>query len=1199
MVGSMASPSEIGSPAPRAAGERSTPPPAGPAPRRGRVWPSLPTLSPRHGLLLLALVIVYLSHPLTWVGLGHDASARLGAPLWAPPAGLALVLVAWFGPRACAAVLGGCALLLLAQHALLDLWQTSFTLSAASAPLLAWVAFDAGLTFAEAGVAWWLFHTRGRGHRELADPHSTILFVLLVPGAVAALAAAFRLLAAHLLALPGLPPGGLFLQYAGYWLDRALGILVVAPPLLVTLTPWLDARRLVDPDADAAGQAPRASRGPRAEPRRLETARAAASCGDWVEVAGLAAAAGLICLVLSRLHGRELMGWQLWGVQTLLIVWASLRQGLRGGTIVAAAAAALPLVARRLWPAAPPGGEDPYFLPLLQAHLAAQCSVGLLVAAASSWARLQEVGYRQIVAHVPVVIYSARLVPARGAPPEPASPSGPTPDPGLGVGVAEVTLASAACTQLLGLPAEELVGDYSRWLARVHPEDRIVVLAALDQLARQDGPVTCEYRLAGPEEAPSGADESAPRREAAAPVAPSAALQPRWLRDTLAPHRDASGKLVGWEGVVTDITEQRRLADDLRRTTSMFHALVGNLPTGVFFIQGPHGQPVLVNARARQLLGTREDAAAGLEHLPRVYRLFKPDGTLYPAEELPVYQALKQGRTTMRDDIVVHRPDGRRTPLVTWAAPVVLGQRGTRTATACAVWVLEDLTALHQAEAARKDSESRLRAIIEGIAEGLFVHDARGIISHCNPAASAFFSQPAEQARGRTIFELGWDFVREDGSPLPREQHPCELVLRTGRPVRHVVLGMRRGQGGGEQSGSGLTRWAMVNAMPLGQGGCVTTFTDVGAYLQAREAIRVSEERYRGLVESLPLVLVQVDPNLRLTYANPILTTIAGYTLAEVAEPAAWASILHPEDVAPAQELSRSALAGRPARGEVRYRAKDGSEKVAYVFTQPRTQEGRVVGATALMLDVTRERRLEAELERARRLELIGRLSSGVAHDFNNLLCVVLNLTDLASGHLPEGHPVHADLRRIGEASEQAAGLAAQLLSFSRQKPQAPRRIDLNEVARRTLELLRATLPEGITLDAALAGDGAEVLADETQIQQVLMNLCLNARDAMPGGGTLRVTTACEPTGPWDLNAPKASDGAAKGWVRLSVADSGQGMSADLRGRIFEPFFSTKEGGTGLGLAVVQQIVESYGGRIEVHSEPNQGARFDIRWPRA
>ena len=129
---------------------------------------------------------------------------------------------------------------------------------------------------------------------------------------------------------------------------------------------------------------------------------------------------------------------------------------------------------------------------------------------------------------------------------------------------------------------------------------------------------------------------------------------------------------------------------------------MANLPAGVFFVQGPAGRPILVNNRARQLLGRREDASASLDHLSEVYRLFRSDGSLYPVEELPVYQALRRGVAAMRDDIVVHRPDGRRVPLVTWAAPVRLA--GALGASDAAVWVLEDLTAMHQAEAARSAS---------------------------------------------------------------------------------------------------------------------------------------------------------------------------------------------------------------------------------------------------------------------------------------------------------------------------------------------------------------------------------------------------------------------------------------------------------------------------------------------------------------
>src|SRR5262249_42798140 len=224
-----------------------------------------------------------------------------------------------------------------------------------------------------------------------------------------------------------------------------------------------------------------------------------------------------------------------------------------------------------------------------------QCGAAVLIASAAAWVRLNETGYRQVVAHIPVVIYSARLSPpAAGATATPiAIPTRPEeetrtnnlglaetrrdsagtipPEQASGARIAqaaEITLVSSASVRLLGCPAEELLGDYQRWLSFVHVDDREVLLAALEQLARQEFPVTCEYRLAG-------TDSGSAKRGVASADPPRKA---RWLRDVLAPHRDAAGRLIGWEGVVTDVTEQRALADDLRRTTSMFNALVSNLP---------------------------------------------------------------------------------------------------------------------------------------------------------------------------------------------------------------------------------------------------------------------------------------------------------------------------------------------------------------------------------------------------------------------------------------------------------------------------------------------------------------------------------------------------------------------------------------------------------------------------------------------
>ncbi len=1006
-------------PAPGVPAPGPTPPPPD-APRAGaptRRWP----------LLLGGLVLLHLNNPLIW---------DLHSPaLWFPPAGLALVLVAWLGPAGA---------LLAAGDGLLVGLQLVLT-GAGWAPVGPAV-LGGLLTALEAACAWWLYSRATRGTGSLGDPRSATLFLLIVPGAVGGVFALLRVgLCRVLAAWPTWlsDPAGMGWYYLGFaWVSDALGSLALAPVMLVVATPCLvrlglipgELRRL-DPE--------------RALPRRL-------TWGDRLELTGLALGTGVLGLILAVGYGGgDVSAWQLWGLPLLLIVWACLRQGVRGGTVVTAAAAILclavgPLVA---------GGRMP--LTPLQGNLLAQCMAALLVGSSVTWIRAREARYRQVVAHIPVVLYSVRVVDwARQA----------------RLPRAEITFISPAARQVFGGEPEQLLGDLDRWLRRVHPQDQELVAAALAQLCMDHRPVTYEYRLV-----PAAAPAPGGHREAPAGDATAFPPADRWVRDTIVPQVGADGRVEGWEGVAEDITEQRALAGDLQRTTRMFHALVANLPAGVFFVHGPTGQPILVNARARHLLGQREDATAGLAHLPEVYRLFRSDGTLYPAGELPVSKALNQGITCMCDDLVVRRPDGRRIPLVSWAAPVQLnGHRGPD----AAVWVLEDLTALRQAEAARQES---------------------------------------------------------------------------------------------------------------------------------LEVLRQSEEKYRGLVETLPLMLWQCDRAMQMTYVNPATQAVLGYGLEELRRPEDWKALVYPEDLGRVAEIERTTLAGETCRAEIRLRARDGSQKVCYALCQPHRHHGEVAGLTVLAVDMTRERHLEHELQRVQRLELIGRLAGGIAHDFNNLLTVVLTLSDLAQDYVPPEHPVRDFLRRIDEAGEQAARLAGQLLTFSKPRRAASRRVDVNPVIAKTLDMLRGTLPSAIQVKSELGVHDLFVEADETRLQQVIMNLCLNARDAMPHGGQLVVQTAVDtgcgpgdgegetlpPGGPARPPSLSCASRPATTWVRLTVGDTGHGMEEDVKARIFDPFFSTKERGTGLGLAVVQQIIESFGGRVKVWSKPGQGTRFDVWLPRA
>ena len=303
-------------------------------------------------------------------------------------------------------------------------------------------------------------------------------------------------------------------------------------------------------------------------------------------------------------------------------------------------------------------------------------------------------------------------------------------------------------------------------------------------------------------------------------------------------------------------------------------------------------------------------------------------------------------------------------------------------------------------------------------------------------------------------------------------------------------------------------------------------------------------------------------------------------------------NLFFPDDPTALRELLGWALAGHTGRREIRFRTRQGEDKAGFFLVQPRRESAHgqtVVGATLLLMDVTRERKLEEDLQRAQRMELVGRLASGIAHDFNNVLTAILALVHLARERLPVGHPVIADLDAINSASEQACNLAAEMLAFGKARRgviEAPATGgDLNRVARKTLGLLRSTMPSTILLEASLADGDLPVEIDDTRLQQVVMNLCLNARDAMPQGGRLQVRTVRE-----DKNGST--------WARLSVEDTGAGMPEPIRAQVFDPFFSTKETGTGLGLAVVQQITESHGGRVEVWSEEGKGSRFDV-WLRS
>jgi PAS domain S-box-containing protein len=1126
--------------------------------------------------VVVGLAALHLSNPLTW-GMSYPG-------VWFPPAAIALLLVAWIGRGAG---------ILIAIDAVLVAVQATLTGHG-----LPWgsgligclgACLDAPLSALEAIAAWHLYHTVARCSRRPTEPVAASLFLFIIPGLVTG---SFAFL--HAVLAPGPTEISFSAWFGSLWLSRALAILAIAPVGLVTMTLTLLKYGLAIPEVPDADRH-------HDIPVRL-------TIGDIVELVGLvggtALLAGLLAAAARHDNGAS---WQLWMLTLLLIVWASLRQGVRGATIAASSAAIAALI-----PVVVEGSHATWAFPV-QGYVLAFCTTGLLVGVSSEWMQLTEFRGRLLVGHVPIVIYSARLHGKRIQ---------PTPLDRI-----EITYLNAATALVLKRQRDQLLGSYTRWMQQVHAQDREVLQAALSQLIAHEQSVTVEYRLAaaGDEEVPNS--ETAPTSISThdLPLASERPTKLTWVRDTLVPTFDANHQLVGWEGVVLEITEQRLLADDLRRTTKMFHSLVTNLPAGVFFVHAPSGRPILVNARARELLGQPADLSARLPQWTEVYRLHRPDGSAYPTEDLPVSVALRNGITNMRDDIVVHRRDGRKIPLITWAAPLDLRGRGAPDA---AVWVLEDMTALRKAEAAHRESEARLRTLIETMAEGLVVCDRNGIIVESNPAAAALLGLPHGEVVGQSVASKFWTYRREDGTALPIEEHPVFRSLQTGQPTQDEVIGIvvsrseceatqcakaKETTGSAQEDtpwGNQLftlsddrsqvgVRWLLFSTRPLLRGNdartlrIVTTFTDITALRRAANVVRTSEARYRGLIESMPLMLLQSDLNGRIIYINPALHDLTDYNLRDLQKPDGWRVLVVTEDQSRWQTARSEALQGRENRLELRLKARDGGERTCLVLVQPRRSHDEIVGVDTLILDMTTQRQLERKLQRSQHMELAGRLASGLAHDFNNQLTVILNLVALVQSQVESNHPVQTDLESITEAGEQAARLAAQLLTFSKQRQLNTKRLDLGAATERILTLLRATLPRSIQLDFACDKTGLDIVADETQIQQLLMNLILNAKDAMPGGGRLTVRLGA------DAPAESTGSNASAGWVHLSIEDTGHGMTEQTRLHIFDPFFTTKANGTGLGLAVVNQIVESSGGKLAVRSQWGKGTCFDIWLPRA
>jgi PAS domain S-box-containing protein len=486
----------------------------------------------------------------------------------------------------------------------------------------------------------------------------------------------------------------------------------------------------------------------------------------------------------------------------------------------------------------------------------------------------------------------------------------------------------------------------------------------------------------------------------------------------------------------------------------------------------------------------------------------------------------------------------------------------------------------------RSEQTGSSNALIVGL-------NAQGCIDLFNGAAETATGYRMEEVTGRSWCE----------SLIPSEDRPLFLAkfaaFAAGRQADLSEVGRIATRSGQAR----LIQWQVSPIRKEGRFlGTISIGFEAASGMPAEIALRESEQQLHKIlsaVEQSPISVIITDINGRIEYINPKLTEVSGFSWADLA--GQTTKMLESGEM-PQQEyqaLWETIRSGREWKGELHTKTKSGGLLWQHTNISPiRNKQGEITHFVAVMEDVTLRKGLEQQLHQAQKMEAVGTLAGGIAHDFNNLLTAINGYSDMVLSKLDKADPMRGEIEEIKKAGARAAGLTRQLLAFGRKQVLCPKVLDLNKVLSGINELITGVIRNQIELVTCFQPNLGRVRADPGQIEQVIINIVINARDAMPHGGKLVILTADVNIEPDDmLKHPGMEPGP---YVLLAMSDTGAGMDSDTLSHVFEPFFTTKDvgKGTGLGLSTAYGIIKQSGGHIFASSQPGTGSTFEIFLPR-
>ncbi|AMW03886.1 hypothetical protein GEMMAAP_01570 [Gemmatimonas phototrophica] len=608
------------------------------------------------------------------------------------------------------------------------------------------------------------------------------------------------------------------------------------------------------------------------------------------------------------------------------------------------------------------------------------------------------------------------------------------------------------------------------------------------------------------------------------------------------------------------------------------HRLLHDLDVGVV-VQDRQLRIVYANPKATTLLGITTDEITTRTTVDERWDVIAPDGTPVLDDAHPGPRALRTGAPVTGVVLGVRRSDAaERVWIMVSAIPEFDAQQQVER-------VVISFSDVSMAQRSLRAHEAMYQSVFRSMSEGLVIHNMDGTIRAANAAAERVLGLTVEQMTGRSPMDPRWRLVRTDGTPVGSDFIPSEITTRTG-VASQAIIGVHRP--------SGELAWLDVHADPLREpgeahmSGVLATFTDITAERLATLALESSRAQLQRVLDAVPGIvytfLHRPNGQGQITFAAGRITEVTGLDAQQVRDnPQLIFSVIDDASAQRVWEKIEAAAAARESYEQViQFRLPDGEVRWASTYGIPEdTAEGLLY--TGVVLDVTREQRMADALRNSQRREAMGEMAGGIAHNFNNMLAVILPNVQLAREGATGTTAQHlADAER---AALSASDLVKRMLGLGRVEMRDDLQVDLVPIVREALHFCRQTFDRAITIADDIAVAAAHVRGSASSMQQVVLNLLLNARDAMQGAARSELTV-------------HLSHG-ADGQVVLSVTDTGAGMSADTLRRIGEPFYTTKPpgSGTGLGLASAFHSINEAGGSWRVASQTEQGTTFTVLLP--